>query len=209
MRAISLDHTDTNATSAAAVNLSLAIMLCLSGAAGLIFEMVWFHLAGLVLGNSVWSTSIVLSSFMAGIALGNLLTSWFGDRAARLMVIYAVLETAVAGAGIAVAYALPSLAPAIARLARSAWTAPWLIAILRGAIAFAILCVPATAMGATLPVIVGEARRHSRAGFGRVLGWLYGWNTVGGIAGVLARGARADSRDWASPEAPGSPGSST
>jgi predicted membrane-bound spermidine synthase len=80
---------------------------------------------------------------------------------------------------------LPLLAPGIARATRSAWTAPWLVAALRGAIAFAILCVPATAMGATLPVIVGEARRCSRAGFGRVLGWLYGWNTAGGIAGVL------------------------
>ena len=101
MKAIALEHADDVAARAGAVHISLAIMLCLSGAAGLIFEMVWFHLAGLVLGNSVWSTSIVMSSFMAGIALGNLATSWVGDRAARLIVIYALLEAAVAGAGIA------------------------------------------------------------------------------------------------------------
>jgi spermidine synthase len=173
-------------TPADAVHISLGLMLCLSGAAGLIFEMVWFHLAGLVLGNSVWSTSVVLSSFMAGIALGNLATSGFGDRGPRLIVIYAVLEAAVAATGIAVAYVLPPLAPVVARITRNAGSAPWLLTAVRAAVAFAILCVPATAMGATLPVIVGEARRQTRAGFGRVLGWLYGWNTVGGVAGALA-----------------------
>src|SRR5712671_5497473 len=151
MRAIALDHADDIAAPTGAVYTSLAIMLCLSGAAGLIFEIVWFHLAGLVLGNSVWSTSIVMSSFMAGIALGNLATGWIGDRGTRLMVIYAVLEASVAGAGIAVAYVLPPLAPVIARATSSVWSAPWLIAALRGGVAFAILCLPATAMGATLP----------------------------------------------------------
>jgi spermidine synthase len=43
----------------------------LSGASGLIFEMVWFHRAGLVFGTSVWSTSLVLSSFMGGLTLGS------------------------------------------------------------------------------------------------------------------------------------------
>ena len=53
--------------------MSIAAAFCISGAAGLVFEVVWFHRAGLVLGNSALSTSIVLASFMAGIALGNAL----------------------------------------------------------------------------------------------------------------------------------------
>src|SRR5882762_972414 len=99
MRGTSPEHASDIAAPADVVHISFGVMLCLSGAAGLIFEMVWFHLAGLVLGNSVWSASIVLSSFMAGIALGNLVTSWYGDRSARLLLTYAVLETAVAAAG--------------------------------------------------------------------------------------------------------------
>jgi spermidine synthase len=45
----------------------------LSGAAGLIFEMVWFHRCALVFGNSVWAATIVLSTFMGGLAIGNAL----------------------------------------------------------------------------------------------------------------------------------------
>ena len=45
----------------------------LSGAAALVFETLWFRQAGLAFGNSVWASSLVLSSFMAGLALG----AWF------------------------------------------------------------------------------------------------------------------------------------
>ena len=41
----------------------LPLVCFLSGAAGLIFETAWFHRSGLVFGSSVWSTSLVLSSF--------------------------------------------------------------------------------------------------------------------------------------------------
>ncbi len=43
----------------------------LSGAAALLFETLWFRQAGLAFGYSVWAWSLVLSSFMAGLALGN------------------------------------------------------------------------------------------------------------------------------------------
>ena len=56
--------------------LMVTLVFFLSGGAGLIFEMVWLHRAGLVFGNSLWSTSIVLSAFMGGLALGNALVAW-------------------------------------------------------------------------------------------------------------------------------------
>ena len=52
----------------------MKILLCfvffLSGVAGLVFEALWFRMAGLTFGNSVWASSLVLSSFMGGLALG-------------------------------------------------------------------------------------------------------------------------------------------
>ena len=62
---------------------------------------------------------------------------------------------------------------------------PAVLNILRLAIAFVILMVPATAMGATLPVLVKALSRRDN-NFGRVLGKLYGWNTLGATAGVLS-----------------------
>ena len=49
-----------------------------SGAAALIFETVWLYRCGLLLGQTVWAVTTVLSAFMAGLGLGNLLVALYG-----------------------------------------------------------------------------------------------------------------------------------
>jgi spermidine synthase len=165
--------------------MSIAAAFCISGAAGLVFEVVWFHRAGLVLGNSVLSTSIVLASFMAGIALGNALVGWRGGAVRRTLRAYALLEIAVAISGISLTYLLPTAAPLVMAAVRSAVGLPLLANTVRALIALVMLAIPATAMGATLPLLVASPRIRS-GGFGWTLGRLYGWNTLGAVAGVLA-----------------------
>ena len=75
----------------------LSIVFFVSGAAGLIFEVVWFERAGLVFGNSVWATSLVLSSFMGGLAVGNWLCGRFAHRITRCLRVYAALEAIARG----------------------------------------------------------------------------------------------------------------
>jgi hypothetical protein len=53
------------------VEFSIGVIFFASGAAALIFEIVWLHRAGLVFGNDLRSTSLVLSTYMGGLALGN------------------------------------------------------------------------------------------------------------------------------------------
>ena len=62
---------------------------------------------------------------------------------------------------------------------------PWLLNPRRLLCALAMLVIPATAMGATLPLMVAKLFRHDPH-FGRVLGRLYGWNTAGAVLGALA-----------------------
>jgi spermidine synthase len=49
---------------------------------------------------------------------------------------------------------------------------------------FLLLVVPSSAMGATLPVLARSLGAHDST-FGRVLGRLYGWNTLGAVIGAL------------------------
>ncbi|MBI3491341.1 MAG: spermidine synthase [Acidobacteria bacterium] len=165
--------------------LAVSLVFFISGAAGLIFEVVWFHRAGLVFGNSVWAATLVLSSFMAGLALGNLGVARFGLRARRPLRAYAGLEAVVAVTGITLTAVLPALSTLLGLLTRLAGDALWLVNVLRFAAAFAVLVVPAAAMGATLPVLVGALTR-ANAAFGVALGRLYGCNTLGAVAGVIA-----------------------
>ena len=166
------------------MSLVLCLIFFLSGASALIFETLWFRLAGLTLGNSVWASSIVLSSFMAGLALGNLLAARHGPRVERPLVAYAGLEVAIGVTGFALVPILPGLTPLLNPLLGSFLETPWVLNPLRLLIAFSLLLIPATAMGATLPLLVKTLSLRD-ANFGRVLGRLYGWNTLGAVAGAL------------------------
>jgi spermidine synthase len=163
----------------------LSLVFFVSGAAGLIFEIVWLRRCGLVFGNSAWATSLVLSSFMAGLACGNALAGWFGHRTGRLLRTYAALEAIVALSGIALTYALTELTGLVAPLTSLISRVHGSIGFVRFVTAFAVLAVPTTAMGATLPLLVAALCR-GRWGFGRALGRLYGWNTLGAVTGVVA-----------------------
>ena len=48
------------------MTVALCLIFFLSGAAALLFENLWFHQAGLALGNSIWASSLVLAGFKAG-----------------------------------------------------------------------------------------------------------------------------------------------
>lgn len=163
----------------------LALVFFLSGAAGLVFETLWFRQAGLAFGNSFWASSIVLSSYMAGLALGNLGVARLGARVRRPLVAYAVLEVLIAVVGILLVLGLPRLTPVLVEVLRPVLEQPWLANPLRLLAGFALLVIPTTAMGATLPLLVRVLVERD-ANFGSALGRLYGWNTLGAFVGCLA-----------------------
>src|SRR4029077_16655696 len=69
-------------------------------------------------------------------------------------------------------------------LFQALWTHQTILLALRVFFSFVILLIPTTAMGLTLPVVL-EDRVLARADFGRALGLLYGFNTIGAVAGAL------------------------
>jgi predicted membrane-bound spermidine synthase len=163
----------------------LCALFFLSGAAALLFETLWFHQAGLAFGNSVWASAIVLSSFMAGLALGNGLMARFGTRVRRPVRFYALLEAVIGVFGVALVFVLPAASAWLAPAFRPFLDQPLILNPLRLGVAFLLLLLPATAMGATLPVLV-KALLARDPNFGSVLGRLYGWNTLGAVVGAVA-----------------------
>src|SRR5690242_13687114 len=76
----------------------------LSGTGALIFETLWLRLSGLAFGNSIWATALILSSFMTGLALGNMLAASSRIRRWRPLHFYAVLELIVAFFGCTIVF---------------------------------------------------------------------------------------------------------
>ena len=159
----------------------------LSGAAGLMYELVWVRMLGLIFGHTVHAITTVLVAFMGGLALGSLLCGRRVDRIGNLLVIYACLEIAIG------VYALltPSLIDAV-RLAYLSYARTFepsfeALTLFQFALSTAILLVPTSLMGATFPLLSRFVVQRGGA-VGRRVGALYAWNTFGAVAGTYLVG---------------------
>jgi spermidine synthase len=165
----------------------LLVLFFGSGACALVYQVMWLRLLSLVFGVTVYAASTVLAGFMAGLGAGSLLAGRLASRLARPLVAFGIAEALV---GIT-AFATPFLLDVL----MAAWIAvdPLLpdslatLTVIRFVVAFLILIVPTSMMGATLPLVIKSAiGREARIG-GRI-GLLYAINTAGAIAGALIAG---------------------
>ncbi len=161
-----------------------SVLLFFSGVSALIFQTLWLRLSGLVFGNSVWSAALILSSFMAGLAIGSAIAAKIRLVKLRPLRLYILLEVAIAVSGCSIVLGLPSLGQWLRPVFESLSNHDVLLNVLRLVFSFIILLVPTTAMGLTLPILLGD-QVSKRYDFGRLTGFFYGTNTLGAVAGAI------------------------
>jgi spermidine synthase len=165
----------------------LLVCFFLSGAAGLIDQVLWSKALGLIFGHTAYAVATVLAVFMAGLASGS---AWIGRRSERWdrpIALYAWLELGVsATAAISLAGLAGVRAAYVAAYPYAGGNATALL-ILRFAGSALVLFLPTFLMGGTLPVLVRGLTRNLgelRARLSR----LYWINTAGAVAGTFAAG---------------------
>ena len=163
------------------------LIFFLSGAAALIYEVLWVRYLSLVFGGSHLAVTTVLAVFMGGLALGSNAIGKKASNYRKLLRLYGFIELGIAVSAL-VFVALMRLYPAIyVPLAQISDTSPVYLSILRITFAAVALIVPTTLMGGTLPVL--SSFISSRAsGLGSRLSFLYGFNTIGAVIGTAATG---------------------
>ena len=160
-------------------------LFVVSGFAGLVYQSLWSHYLGLVLGHAAYAQSLVLAIFMGGMALGAWGAARLGLRWRRLVLAYAVAEAAIGVLGLA----FHPVFTGYTRLSEGVLAAlgdglaaqlyPWLTATL--------LILPACILlGATFPLLSAGWIRARQGQDARVLGGLYFANSLGAAAGALA-----------------------
>jgi spermidine synthase len=165
------------------------VFLCffLSGATGLVYQVLWLRMLGLVFGHTVYAITTVLAAFMAGLALGSFVFARLSTRIRDLIRAYGWIEIAI---GVYCAL-LPLLLKGAA----------WIYLGLHGALGLSydtfgfvqfvlvalLLVVPTSLMGGTLPVL-SQALVTQEAELGRKVGALYAVNTFGAVVGVMLAG---------------------
>ncbi len=159
----------------------------LSGAAALIYEVVWTRALSLVLGSTTHAVSTMLATFMAGLALGAWLGGRLADRSRNPLLLFGACELGIGLLGILslpLIWLLPRL---YLGLYRSFHLYPALFFALQIALCALVMLLPTTLMGATFP-LVSRAITGRLEELGRKVGSAYSFNTVGAVAGSLAAG---------------------
>jgi predicted membrane-bound spermidine synthase len=157
----------------------LLFLFFVSGFAALLYQVVWQRMIALFSGADVFSVTLIVASFMAGLGLGAVAGGYIADRVShhRRVVLFALAEMAVA------LFAL--LSPWLyydvlyGRLSALGESPVALTAVL-----FAALLWPTFWMGVSLPLLAAALTRSLDAAASRV-GALYGVNTLGAAVGAV------------------------
>jgi spermidine synthase len=166
---------------------AIVAIFILSGASGLIYEVVWSRQLVLVFGNTTQAIAAILTGYFGGMAVGSLVGGRVADRVRSPLRLYGALELVLVG----VVLATPLLFSLIRTVYGSAYSSlvdqPALLAGIRFVLAVLALAPATVLMGATLPSLSRHLARRA-ADLGDVFGRLYAANTLGAIVGAAAAG---------------------
>lgn len=165
----------------------LVAAYAISGLTAMMYEVAWSRLLVLVLGSSTYSYTIMLATFLLGLALG----AWIGVRLLRLvhdpLLAVGLCQILIAITTWLSLFLVEEL-PFLYLLAHDhLHPTPRGLLWVQWALAAGLMLLPTLGLGAMFPVTVGGlAPQGDRAP--RVVGWAYAWNTVGAIGGSLLAG---------------------
>ena len=164
------------------------LIFILSGASGLIYEVIWMRQLTLIFGSTVFATSTVLTAFMAGLALGSY---YFGrkidESTQSPLRIYALLEAGIGAFCLVWPLILAALGAIYVLIHRNVTSEFYTLSLIRFVLTFGVILIPSTLMGGTLPVLTRFFVKRLEQ-LGTNIGILYALNTFGAVIGTVAAG---------------------
>jgi spermidine synthase len=170
---------------------NVALAALLSGAAALAFEVCWFRLLAMILGSSSDAFTLMLATFIGGLAAGSLWASRRIDRwprPARTLFQVQIAIGMLVLATLPMAGLLPQLIIRLRALAMGSYP---LFQVLQLAVCVLAMAGPTFLLGISFPLLSRLATaslRAGSAGIGRRVGGMAAWTTAGNISGALLGG---------------------
>jgi spermidine synthase len=169
------------------VRSSALLIFCISGFCAMAYEVIWTKLLGLIVGPTTYSFTIVLVTFISGLALGSLFFGWLGDRTKNILQLLLLTQIAAALFALVLSQILGNSQIFFAKLIyhfRDHFTQ---LTFLKAAILFVFMFFPTFCLGATFP-LVGKIYTKSLSQTGKSIGFAYAINSVGAIVGSFCAG---------------------
>jgi spermidine synthase len=158
-----------------------------SGISSLIYQIIWTRMLTLVFGHTIYSVSVVLSAFMAGLGLGSYLWGTTIDKAGKPLLIYGKIEVLIGLTAVFLSFLFSQFSPIYAWLYKALPELFFQTGFLKVALVFFLVLIPTILMGATLP-IMAKYFVTEESHTGKQVGYLYSINTFGAAAGSLLAG---------------------
>lgn len=155
----------------------VAALFLFSGAAGLIYQIVWQRLLELYFGVTMTAIALIVAAYMAGLGIGSLIGGRIAGKIKRVVLTYGLVEVAIA------IFGFVSL-DLIHWIGQRTAGSPYPIVFL---LSFLLLLIPTLLMGMTLPLLTQSFVKRVDTS-GHVIGLLYGINTFGAGVGALIAG---------------------
>lgn len=164
----------------------LLLFFC-SGATALVYEVLWSKHLGLLLGSTAQAQTIVLATFMGGLALGNRLFGRRADAAASPLAFYGRLEIAIGLYAFCFHWFYLAADQIFVRAGAPLLQQPTALLALKAALSVGLLLGPTVLMGGTLPLIAAWLNRRG-GDAGRLSARFYSVNSLGAVAGAWIAG---------------------
>lgn len=181
--------TEKKHVDARALRRVLLALFTLSGAAGLIYEVVWVRELTTVLGASTTAITIILAAFMSGLGIGSWLIGRSADRLDehKLAKCYVCLEVGMGLFAVALPWILELQQRVYVGFHRNYGEDFDVCNSVRLLLAFLVFVFPTSLMGATLPVLSRYIIR-SESRISVSVSRLYALNTLGAVFGTVLAG---------------------
>ncbi|MCF8035279.1 MAG: fused MFS/spermidine synthase [Desulfobacteraceae bacterium] len=163
------------------------IILGISGCCAMAAEVFWTRLLGLLIGPTTYSFTIVLVTFILGLALGNIFFGRLADRSRDPFALLAATQMAAAFLVLGVSQVMGNSQLFFAKLLFTFQDNFFLQNALKGLCLFALMILPTFCFGAAFP-LVGKIYTRTISRVGRSIGSAYAVNTLGAVTGAFCAG---------------------
>jgi len=173
--------------SGAAALACVLLFFLVSGACGLLYEVVWTRKLVLLFGTTAYAVSTVLAVYFAGMGIGSFLGGRVADRTDRPLMLYGICQLAIGVYGLLFLLLLRAGESMLVTLISALSISRGVGIGLRGVLSFILLILPVSLMGATLPLLSRVVVSEQKV-LGLRIGSLYTVNTFGAVLGCFLAG---------------------
>ncbi|MDP2983719.1 MAG: fused MFS/spermidine synthase [Candidatus Latescibacter sp.] len=169
------------------IGIAALVIFAVSGFCSMAYEVIWTKLLGLIVGPTTYSFTVVLVTFITGLAAGSMFFGWLADRTGKPGFLLVATQIAAAVSALFISQVLGSSQTFFAKLIFTFKDNFTLLMMVKSLTLFSFMLFPTFFLGATFP-LVGKLYTRSLDAIGKSIGFAYSINTLGAVLGSFAAG---------------------